>query len=50
MPRSTVSAWTCNDDACPICTDPECDELRSTALDPTETRARIARISKELEE
>ncbi|MET9849733.1 hypothetical protein [Streptomyces ossamyceticus] len=27
MPRSTVSAWTCNDDACPICTAPERDEM-----------------------
>ncbi|CAL9508581.1 hypothetical protein SUDANB151_03565 [Streptomyces sp. enrichment culture] len=27
MPRSTVSAWTCNDDACPICIDPERDEM-----------------------
>ncbi|MFE9566949.1 hypothetical protein ACFYMW_00410 [Streptomyces sp. NPDC006692] len=27
MPRSTVSAWTCNDPACPICTAPERDEM-----------------------
>jgi hypothetical protein len=26
------------------------DQLRNTALDPSETRTRIARISKELEE
>ncbi|WP_128375309.1 hypothetical protein [Streptomyces cavernae] len=27
MPRSTVSAWTCDYDACPICTAPERDEM-----------------------
>ncbi|MFI7295386.1 hypothetical protein [Streptomyces sp. NPDC050121] len=27
MPRSTVSAWTCDYDACPICTALERDEM-----------------------
>ncbi|MFD3561914.1 hypothetical protein ACFWVU_19830 [Streptomyces sp. NPDC058686] len=27
MPRSTASAWTCADNACPICTAPERDEM-----------------------
>ncbi|MCX4675562.1 hypothetical protein OG413_09610 [Streptomyces sp. NBC_01433] len=27
MPRSTVSAWTCGDGSCPICTAPERDDM-----------------------